>query len=304
VAVVIVKISVVTPVMGWTPWLPLCVRSVADQATSEIGHLEVEHIILNGQPSDEQRVESACAVAMPKRLRNFRREVIHESDRGMYDAINKGFAKSTGEIVAWLNSDEQYLAGALARVARTMLADARCDIVAGDTVLLDEGFRPVAYRKAIVPDYRFIQLAYLNLHSSSLFIRRRWVVGGFPLPTRFRTISDAVWMVELLKAGVQIRLIEHALSCFAFTGSNLGQSALADRELAEWRREIPLGAHAKFYLMTKHYLNEVVAGARMRRSCDLEFFLPHSHQARVRCYARRLSPRFAIHARATRRRHA
>ena len=40
-----------------------------------------------------------------------------EPDQGMYDALNKGLARAEGELWAWLNSDEQYLPGTLARVA-------------------------------------------------------------------------------------------------------------------------------------------------------------------------------------------
>ena len=53
----------------------------------------------------------------------------------MYDAINRGFAKASGDILAWLNCDEQYLPGALAKVADHFARHPRTDILFGDIIL-------------------------------------------------------------------------------------------------------------------------------------------------------------------------
>ena len=89
------KFTIVTPSFRQLNWLKLCAASVDDQQG-----VEVEHLIQDAQSGPEL----AQWVRDHSRARLF-----VESDTGMYDAINRGFRKATGDIVAWLNCDEQYL---------------------------------------------------------------------------------------------------------------------------------------------------------------------------------------------------
>ena len=117
------KISVITPSYKQLRWLKLCAASVADQRG-----VEVEHIIQDAQTGQEL-IDWITTHSSAK--------LIVEKDSGMYDAINRGFLKSTGEIVAWLNCDEQYLPGALAKVAAFFEQHPEVDVLFGDSVLLD-----------------------------------------------------------------------------------------------------------------------------------------------------------------------
>ena len=96
------KLSIVTPSFRHSDWLRLCVASVADQAG-----VEVEHIVQDAQ-SDDGTQEW---LAQDRRVRAY-----FEKDQGMYDAINRGWRRATGEILAYLNCDEQYLPGGLRAV--------------------------------------------------------------------------------------------------------------------------------------------------------------------------------------------
>jgi len=92
-----VKISIVTPSFRNSDWLKLCVASVADQAG-----VEVEHIVQDAQSDDGTQEWLA---------RDRRVQAYIEKDLGMYDAINRGWRRATGEILAYLNCDEQYQPG-------------------------------------------------------------------------------------------------------------------------------------------------------------------------------------------------
>ena len=96
------KISIATPSFRNSDWLKLCVASVADQAG-----VEVEHIVQDAQ-SDDGTQEW---LARDRRVRAY-----FEKDQGMYDAINRGWRRAEGEILAYLNCDEQYLPGGLRAV--------------------------------------------------------------------------------------------------------------------------------------------------------------------------------------------
>ena len=95
------KISIVTPSLNQGQFLEETIRSVLLQ-----GYPDLEYIIIDGGSTDDtlkviQRYESLLAYW------------ISEKDEGMYNAINKGFSIATGEIMAWLNSDDKYTPWAL-----------------------------------------------------------------------------------------------------------------------------------------------------------------------------------------------
>jgi len=94
--------SIVTPSFRQLDWLKRCVRSVADQS------VEHEHIVQDAGTGPQ--LDEWVGASSPARL-------FVERDKGMYDAVNRGFARASGEIFAYLNCDEQYLPGALAAVA-------------------------------------------------------------------------------------------------------------------------------------------------------------------------------------------
>jgi glycosyltransferase involved in cell wall biosynthesis len=91
-------------------------------------------------PNDELSVASdqsespLTRYALPA-TRNYRVAVYCERDAGMYDALNRGLRRATGEICAWLNADEQYLPMALARVAEEFETNLSMDVLLGDAVL-------------------------------------------------------------------------------------------------------------------------------------------------------------------------
>src|SRR4030081_3893628 len=97
------RISIVTPSYRNSESLKLFVASVADQEG-----VEVEHIVQDAG-SDDGTLDWLVS--------DTRVRAHVEKDQGMYDAINRGLRKATGEILAYLNCDEQYLPGALKGVA-------------------------------------------------------------------------------------------------------------------------------------------------------------------------------------------
>jgi glycosyltransferase involved in cell wall biosynthesis len=97
------KFSIVTPSFRNSSWLKLCIASVADQQG-----VELEHIVQDSCSDDGTQ----DWLPQDKRVKAF-----IEKDGGMYDAVNRGYRRATGDILAYLNCDEQYLPGALKAVA-------------------------------------------------------------------------------------------------------------------------------------------------------------------------------------------
>ena len=87
------RVSVITPALNSAATIEACVQSVASQDFNNI-----EHIVVDGDSTDE-----TCKLLKPYKV-----DLISERDTGIYDAINKGLARASGEIIHILNSDDHY----------------------------------------------------------------------------------------------------------------------------------------------------------------------------------------------------
>lgn len=100
-------ISVVTPSFNQAQFLERTITSVLDQ-----NYPRLEYIIMDGGSTD-------ASVDIIKRYANRLTYWVSQKDRGQSDAINQGFARSTGAILGWLNSDDYLMPGSLAAVAES-----------------------------------------------------------------------------------------------------------------------------------------------------------------------------------------
>lgn len=99
-----IRLSIVTPSFNQGRFLRQCIESVLSQ-----GYGDVEYIIIDGGSSDESRTI----------IEGYASHLAYwcsEPDDGQSDAINKGFARATGELVAWLNADDYYTPGTFERI--------------------------------------------------------------------------------------------------------------------------------------------------------------------------------------------
>ncbi len=255
-----VRISVITPSFRQMGFLRCCAASIRDQKTN----FRVEHLIQDGGSGSEfdkwaRDQEGALCDSKP--------------DDGMYDAINRGFRKSSGEIIAWLNCDEQYLPGTLQLVSDFFDSNPAVDILFGDVVLVDESMEPLAYRRAVRPTIGHIRYSHLSTFSAATFVRRKVLNEGHYLNIRWKTIADAVWIEELLRSGYRGVTICRPLATFAMLGSNLGQSAALFEERRQW--EIELCAtdpwRRKIYIW-QYRFSKLLSGAYLPRRTHVEIF--------------------------------
>src|SRR5689334_14364587 len=94
------KLSIVTPSFNQAQYLEETIKSVLDQA-----YPDLEYIVIDGGSRDN-------SVEIIKRYETHLAYWISEPDRGQTHAINKGLARATGDIVAYINSDDVYMPGA------------------------------------------------------------------------------------------------------------------------------------------------------------------------------------------------
>lgn len=213
-----VEVSVVTPSFNMLEYLKRCCRSVADQKG-----LAWEHIVIDGGSSD----------GTPDWLRRHHAgPFISEPDQGMYDAINKGLRLARGEILAYLNCDEQYLPGTLKFVRDFFSEHPDADILFGDHLLVRPDGSLIAYRKGLPPYWWLILGTDLYVFSCAMFFRRRLIDEGQYFDPRFRDIGDEEFVVRCLRAGYRACYRRRYLSAFTMTGKNLSCGDNPHREKA------------------------------------------------------------------------
>ncbi len=120
------RISIITPSFNQARYLEQCIRSVLEQT-----YPDIEYMIIDGGSSDESQ---GIIRKYAGRLAYW----VSEPDRGQSDALNKGFLRASGDLVAWLNADDFYLPSALERAAEAYLRDPRASFYFGNGWRVDE----------------------------------------------------------------------------------------------------------------------------------------------------------------------
>ncbi len=224
-------ISVITPSFNQSDWLRLAVASVADQEG-----IEHEHIVQDALSTDGTRDWLA---------NDSRVQASFEKDAGMYDAINRGLRRTTGEICAYLNCDEQYLPGALRTIENAFQQDPTADLIFAGSIVVDAQGAYICSRPALQPSFQ--QLAAGNMYNltSSIFFRARvFREHDLFFDPNYRVIGDLEWMLRVVEAGLRIITVPAFTSVFADLGTNLAlspSSAAEKRKLRKRRPGIPLG---------------------------------------------------------------
>jgi glycosyltransferase involved in cell wall biosynthesis len=266
-----VNVSVVTPSYKQLCYLKLCAASVSDQ----VG-IDKEHVIQDGGTGAELDSWAASQPAL---------KLYIEKDSGMYDAINRGLRRATGEICAYLNCDEQYLPGTLKKVAAFFESRPNIDVLFGDVILINPEGKPLSYRRTVLPTLRHIQLAHLNTPTCATFFRKTLLDRGFYFDPTWRSVGDAVWIENLLKAGVPMAVLHQPLAVFTQTGQNLGANSATRAEASRRRKSVGSAKIRTAAVVLQHRLRKALAGAYRPRHVKIEIFTPDSPNMRKRIAA-------------------
>jgi len=203
------KFSVATPVFNGWPQIRRCVGSVRGQTG-----VAVRHIVQDGGSTDGGASWLRAQADLDFRC---------EPDAGMYDAISRCWARADGEVLSWLNADEQYLPGALATVARSFARHPQVQIVYGQSIIVTGEGEPLAARRDLPMNHFLIRNTFLNVYSCALFFRRSLGDQGLlRFCPDYRCAGDMDLILRLLSHRVPALRLPDYLALFGVDGRNLG----------------------------------------------------------------------------------
>ena len=180
------KISVITPSLNQGRYLRQCVESILSQDYSNF-----ELIIIDGGSTDE-------SLAVIKGYEDLITFWVSEPDRGQSDAINKGFKRASGELVAWLNADDYYLPGAFQQAADAYRLNRQAPFFFGDGLRVDETGTVISHffpTGTLTFDRQALVMGLNYILQPSTFINRRSLEQAGNLDTDLHYGMDSdLWM--------------------------------------------------------------------------------------------------------------
>ena len=217
-------ISIVTPSLNSATFIEATIRSVLDQ-----DYPALEYICQDGASSDGT---ASIIARYADRLHAWR----SEPDSGQTNALNKGFAQTTGEILAYLNSNDILLPGALAFVARFFRRHPSVDVIYSHRIIIDEAGDEVG--RWILPPHDDLVLRYMDyIPQETMFWRRAiFEKAGAFFDEDFSFAMDWDLILRMQGAGARFRRVRRPLGAFRLHAAQKTLDEIGTVGAAEVRR--------------------------------------------------------------------
>jgi len=175
-------VTVVTPSFNQAQFLEQAILSVLEQ-----DYPQVEYMVVDGASTDG-------SVEIIRKYAGRLAWWVSEQDSGQAEAINKGLRRARGAVVAWLNSDDLYLPGAIRSAVAALEARPRAGLVYGETVSIDEHGQTIN-----LPRYRqftMLDLLSFNIIGQPAVFMRRAAMGqaGYLDPDYHYLLDHQLWL--------------------------------------------------------------------------------------------------------------
>jgi glycosyltransferase involved in cell wall biosynthesis len=194
-----VKVSIISPSYNQADFLEQTIRSVLYQKYSDL-----EYFIIDGGSTDG-------SVDIIQKYADSLTWWVSEPDKGQAEAINKGLHKATGDIVAWLNSDDLYAPGAIAEAAAFLSENPQIGLVYGNAVSFDQTGIPLNDLK--FENWGIKELVAFNIICQpAVFFRREVLERAGYLDEKYHLLLDH----ELWLRIARVTKIHHIPKVWAF----------------------------------------------------------------------------------------
>ncbi|MBI2333897.1 MAG: glycosyltransferase [Chloroflexi bacterium] len=181
-------VSIITPSYNQAKYLERTILSVLNQ-----DYPRIEYIVMDGASTDG-------SVEIIKKYAERLAYWTSEKDKGQAAAINKGFARATGEIIAWLNSDDYYLPGTVGVAVKVFEENPDAVLVYGNMLAVDENgatFNTLNYKQLTLDDLLCFQI----IGQPAVFMRRSALQKTNGLDPTFHFLLDHLLWIQIAKHG-------------------------------------------------------------------------------------------------------
>ena len=172
-------VSIITPSFNQAQFLERTIQSVLMQK-----YPRIEYIIVDGGSTD----------GSVDIIKNYQSRIawwVSEQDKGQTDAINKGFNRATGDILAWINSDDTYYnPDAVTEAVDYLMKNPETALVYADCNFVDEEDRLIGKFKSAQTDYRRLREGYVHIPQQTMFFRAKYWKELGPLDPSFYFAMD------------------------------------------------------------------------------------------------------------------
>src|SRR5215212_558711 len=239
-------ISIITPSYNQAPYIEKSIQSVLSQ-----DYPRIEYLIVDGGSTDD-------TVNIIKRYENKIAGWTSEKDGGQTDAINKGFARATGDILAWINSDDTYEPGAVAAAVKYLQEHPDVGMVYGDCNYINESGRPIGKFNASQTNYRLLRQGSTRIPQQTMFFRADlWKQVGPLDPSFYFAMDYDLW--TRIAARTEIKYIPQTWANFRLHTS--GKSILADERCWPEMIKVHYRDGSSFFsiIVTRCYIRKLMA---------------------------------------------
>ncbi|HSL31914.1 MAG TPA: glycosyltransferase family 2 protein [Anaerolineales bacterium] len=239
-------VSIVTPSYNQSRYLEGTIRSVLSQEYSHI-----EYLIVDGGSTDG-------TVDIIKKYEDRLAWWVSEEDKGQTDAINRGFARANGEILAWINSDDTYEPGAVAAAVRYLQEHPEIGMVYGDCNFINEAGAVIGKFNAAQTDYRLLRRGYVHIPQQTMFFRADlWREVG-PLDPSFYFAMDYDLWTRIAKR-TKIKYVPQTWANFRLHMS--GKTIAADDRCWPEMIRVHYRDGGSFFsaIVAKYYIRKLIA---------------------------------------------
>jgi Glycosyl transferase family 2 len=222
------RIAVVTPSYNQADYVGRTIESVLAQ-----GYPELEYVVQDGGSDDGSAERIGSYDGLLTRWGS-------APDGGQADAVNRGFAGTSGEIMAWLNSDDLLLPGSLAHVARYFADNPEVDLVYGNRVVIDEHDMHVGSWVLPPHDDEVLTLVDYVPQETMFWRRSLWERAGGHLDERYRFNLDWELLLRFRVAGARMARLPRFLGAFRWHPEQKNQTigSVASEEMARLREQV------------------------------------------------------------------
>ena len=226
----LIKVSIVTPSFNQVQYLEQTIRSVLEQ-----DYPRLEYFVIDGGSGDGSG-------EIIKKYADKLSGWVSEKDRGQADAINKGLMQAGGEIVAWLNSDDTYLPGAISRAVKTFQEHPEAGLVYGNVLSMDgkgQTFNLQTFKPFNVEDL----MSFRIISQPAVFMRRAVLDQVGLLDLSYHLLLDHQLWLRMARCAPIIYIPETlAAARYHAEAKNLARTADFGREafrIVDWMQSSP-----------------------------------------------------------------